>query len=86
MVVNAEDLSPALRGKSLPDQLRLIQAIIDAGKRGRFSIGAADSMLLAQFVTQLQQGRTVEDALLLAVSCIVRHYEQHLIAIARSVR
>jgi hypothetical protein len=34
----------------------------------------------------LQQGDAVDDALFLAVSTIVRHYEQHLIAIARSVR
>jgi hypothetical protein len=47
---------------------------------------AADNRALAQFVSQVQQGRAVDDALLLAVSDIVGHYEQHLIAMTRSVR
>jgi hypothetical protein len=38
-MVNAEDLSPALRGKSRAQQLRLIQSIIDAGRRDAFPSG-----------------------------------------------
>jgi hypothetical protein len=85
-MVNAQDLSPALRAKSRPEQLRVIQSVIDAGKRGRFPLGTADKGALSQFAAHVQQGRVVEDALLLAVSDIVRHYEQHLIALSRSVR
>jgi hypothetical protein len=85
-MVNAEDLSPALRGKSRAQQLRLIQSIIDADRRGRFSLGPTEKTALAQFATRLQQGSPVDDALLLAVSTMVRHYEQHLIAISRGVR
>jgi hypothetical protein len=76
-MVNPEDLARALRGKSRPEQLRVIQSVMDAGKRGRFPLGVADNRALAQFVSQVQQGRAVDDALLLAVSDIVRHYEQH---------
>lgn len=85
-MVNPEDLAPALRGTSRPEQLRVIQSIIDASKRGRFPLGTADNRALSQFVAQVQQGRAVDDALLLAVSGIVRHYEQHLIAMTRGVR
>jgi hypothetical protein len=85
-MTNARDLSPALRGKSRPQQLRVIQSVTDAGKRGRFPLGTVDKRALSQFVAQVQQGRAVDDALLLAVSGIVHRFEQHLIAMARGVR
>jgi hypothetical protein len=85
-MMDRENLSPALRGKSRSDRLGLIQSIVEAGKRGRFPLGAADCSVLAEFVVALGQEAAVDETLLLAVSRIVRHYEQHLIALTRSVR
>jgi hypothetical protein len=83
-MVKTEDLSPALRGKSRTDQLRLIQSIVEAGKSGRFPLGPADCSVVAEFVGELAQRRIPEDSLLLAVSRVVRHYEQHLMALTRA--
>ena len=85
-MLNDHQLSPALRGKSLAEQIRLIQAIRGAGRSGRFPLELADNKVLVEFIMKTKQGRIVDDALLLAVSSIVRHYEQHLIALTRSVR
>ena len=84
--MNADELSPALRGKALSAQLLLAQAIMEAGRSRRFPLADEHRITLRQFIAQLQQGRSVDRPLLLAVSKIVRQYEQHLIALTRSTR
>jgi|HubBroStandDraft_6_1064221.scaffolds.fasta_scaffold1663920_1 hypothetical protein len=85
-MMDRNDITSALRGKSRVEQLRVIQSVMDAAKRGRFPVSLEQAGLLSRFVAQLQQNRAVDDALLIAVSIVVRHYEQHLIALTRSVR
>ena len=49
-MVNAYDLSPALRGKSADEQSRVAQAIMAACREGRFPLSAADTRALSEFV------------------------------------
>jgi hypothetical protein len=81
-----DELSPALRGKSPQEQARIAQGLIAASKEGRFVLASADLRCLSQFVLQIHQGRSVDDTLLLAVSTLVRHYEQYPIARGQGVR
>ena len=84
--MNIHDLSPSLREKSADEQSCLAQAIITACREGRFLLTAAEIRSLSEFVVQLYHLRSVDDALLMAVSAICRQYEQHLIARAQRMR
>jgi hypothetical protein len=85
-MINHDELSPALRGKSPQEQARLAQALIAASKEGRFPIVSADVTSLSQFVAQVHERRSVDDTLLLTVSRLVRHYEQYIIAQVHGAR
>ncbi len=82
----SDELSPALQGKSLSAKLSFARTIMEAGRSRRFALADDERKILASYIVELQFGRDVDRSLLLSVDKIVRQYEQHLIALTRSVR
>lgn len=79
-MINPNDLAPPLRGKTAAEQSRVVQAILDAARNGRFPLLASDTKMLGDFVRRVRERKAIGDELMRSVNHVTRQYEQHLIA------
>jgi type II secretory ATPase GspE/PulE/Tfp pilus assembly ATPase PilB-like protein len=81
-MIKPDDLAPALRGKTAEEQARVVEAVINAARQGRYVLTAAETKELKDFLLRVRARRIVPDELTIAVNQIARQYHQHLVASA----
>ena len=85
-MIPSDSLTDPLDGKTPRQQLEVAAAALDAAKRGFLPLSVKEKGALARFVDLIRRAKPVDDDLLHQANRVVRHHQQHIIALTGSGR